>query len=798
MAQIYLLDGTAIAYRSFYGVRDLSTSTGQKTNAIYGFVNGFFRMLEKHHPHYAVVAFDLKGPTFRHEMFREYKIQRKPMPDELSEQIPVIKEILNLLGVKILEMENYEADDIIGTLSSMFKSADNEISIVTSDKDMLQLLCKNVEILNPGKNEVQDVTWFLEKFGFPPEKMVDFIALAGDQSDNIPGIRGIGEKTAMRLIQEFGSLDNLYADLQKVKSETLRKKIENGKQQAFMSKELATIKRDLPINLDMKNIRIADMQLHKLMQLFERLEFRKLIERLRVMFPDKSELKSLEQYINFSNGEVIEYKDILREPEIFRMRLEDEKLEKYGFNLKNKMVELARKDIQIHNASFDLTIARYITNYVASSSTIAGAIEEYKKVLAGKSEEKLFYDIEMPLIKVLFQMEMNGIKVNKEYLDKLSGDFSSRLNQIEERIFKLSGELFNLNSPNQIAVILFEKLGLPAKKKNKTGYSTDTSVLEELSLVHPLPKLILEYREFFKLKSTYVDGMIPYIDISTGRIHPSFNQMVTTTGRLSCSNPNLQNIPVRTEYGSLIRKAFCVDGNNILYSFDYSQIELRILAHFSKDSQLVEAFRLEKDIHQETADILFTISSLFAKPVELNKNVNLRRIAKTINFGVIYGMSPYGLSKEVGIPVGQAAKFIDSYFEKFSGVKKYIDGVIEKTEKAGFAETIFGRRRYIPEIRSRERSQKEFGKRAAINMPIQGTAADIIKLAMVRIEKEFTDKGIRSKMVLQIHDELLFEVIANEEKTVYRIVKDIMENVVSLNVPIFVDVKKGKNYLEMN
>ena len=794
MAEIYLVDGSSIVYRSFYAIGKLETSTGIQTNAILGFFNTLFKFLKEYKIRYIGIFFDLKEPTLRHKKFQDYKIKRKPMPDELSSQIPVIKEILQLIGIKYFEIPGYEADDIIATFTEKFKKQ-HKVFIITGDKDALQLLDKNVKIINPANSEIKDIEYLKKKYNLTPEKITDLLALAGDTSDNIPGIPGIGEKTALKLLHQFSSLEELYENIEKVKSEKLKEKIIQNREIAFLSKELVKLHKNIDIEIKFENLKISSPDIGKLKEIFTRLEFKRLKEQLYKIFPEIEKETISEEKIAFSTGEIFEFNELVKNPENYKKSFENREVELYGFNLKSKLKDLYNKKIEVKNKVFDISLAEYLTGKVINDD-IFKTVEKYKKIIKDMKMEYLYYEIELPLIEVLIWMENNGIKVNIEYLNELSKNIGEKLEKLENQIFLEAGEMFNINSPQQLSKILFEKLKLPPKKKLKTTYSTDTNVLQELSNIHPLPKLLLQFRELSKLKSTYVDGLLPFV--KNGRIHPTFNQISTATGRLSCSNPNLQNIPIRTEIGSKIRKAFICEDNHYLFSFDYNQIELRILAHFSLDKYLVEAFVNGKDIHQETAEILFPHNSLFS-PLRFKESdkKNLRRIAKTINFGVIYGISPYGLSRELNMPVEEASIFIKNYFEKFRGVKKYIEKTIKKVEKNGYVETIFGRRRYIPEIKSPNKNLKEFAKRAAINMPIQGTSADIIKLAMVKIYEEFKKSGLKSKMILQIHDELVFEVEKGEQEKVYKIVKNIMENCVKLDVPIKVDVKKGKNYLEM-
>ncbi len=796
MVDIYLIDGSALIYRSFYAIRDLRTSTGKPTNAVYGFISSILKILKDKKPEYMCILYDLKVPTMRHISFADYKAQRKPMPEELVEQIPAIKEVAGLLGIKQIEKEGYEADDLIATLAEKFSIEGHRVFIITGDKDMMQLLGEKVVIIHPDGQKICTLEDFQKQYGMEPSVVPDIIGLAGDVSDNIPGVYGIGEKTALKLLQVYGTVENLYKNIDKVEPEKVRKLLAGNRENAFLSKELAILKKDAEIDIKVEDIRISSPDVEKLLQIFEELEFRKLAAQIEKVYPSFRLSGINEDILFLSTGDSFSVQDVMREPGRFKDILEAPDIKKYGFNLKDIIVKVEKKGISFENPYFDISVARHLTGKVLSENNINLLISKYNLLFKELGMEDLFYQVEMPLIKTLAWMEINGIKTDRGILEQISAEINNELKIMEDRIYQAAGEVFNINSSQQLASILFEKLKLPVQKKTKAGFSTDTGVLRELSALHPLPEMILDYRELYKLKSTYIEGLIPFIEPSTGRIYPKFSQTSTSTGRLSCNNPNLQNLPVRTERGSKIRKAFCCEKGNILYSFDYNQIELRILAHFSEDRYLVDAFKNNRDIHTETAGILFGGDSLFS-PVAVSSQKDLRRIAKTINFGIIYGMSAYGLSQELGISVLDADNFIKEYFSKFTGVKEYIDKTLSAVEKDGFVTTILNRRRYIPEIRSTNKNQKEFAKRAAINMPIQGSAADLIKIAMNRIYDFFRKEHLKSKMVLQIHDELLFEVFVEEEKKVFTDVKAIMENVLKLSVPLKVDVKKGSNYLEM-
>ncbi|HNS31834.1 MAG TPA: DNA polymerase I [bacterium] len=797
MANIYIIDGSSIVYRAFHAIRDLKTSSGQPTNAIYGFITALLKLLREKEPVYIMFVFDMKGPTVRHGTFAEYKANRKPMPDELSLQIPTIKKIIELFGIRIFEKQGYEADDIIASAVRKFATESNIIYIVTGDKDMYQLIGNNVFLINPGDGSITDRKRFIKKYGVEPVNIIDLIGLSGDKSDNIPGINGIGEKTALKLIKEYGDIEGIFSGIDKIVPEKLRKKLYEGKDTVYMGKKLGTLIDDIPIDSCVEDIKIGETDIKGLLELLENLEFRKLAAKIRGTFLKEGGNLLPENTMGFSTGDVFTYEEIIRNPEAFKDICESPIIEKCGFDIKRKMVELGRIGINFSMPFFDIAVAAHLTGKSISEKNIFSCRDRYAEYLESMGLKKLFDDVEIPLVKSLALLEANGIKTDKEFLVNFSGRLKKELDILQDRIYAAAGEVFNLNSSQQLSHILFKKLGLPSGRKTKTGFSTDNAVLKELSDVHPIVNMLLQYREIYKLNSTYAEGLIPFISQETGRIHPDYSQVSTSTGRLSCSNPNLQNIPVKTERGSEIRRAFCAEGKNILYSFDYSQIELRILAHFSQDRYLTDAFKNDRDIHQETADILFAGDSLFSPSIDAGGARDMRRVAKTINFGIIYGMGAYGLSQELNIALSEADNFIREYFARFSGVKEYINDTVKFVEKNGYVTTILKRRRYINEVLSQDKRQKEFGMRAAINMPIQGSAADLIKLAMNRINEYFSSEKMKSMMVLQVHDELLFETVPGEEKSVCKNVKDIMEGVMSLKVPLKVDVKKGSNYLDM-
>ncbi|MCM8784852.1 MAG: DNA polymerase I [Candidatus Omnitrophica bacterium] len=798
MKEIYLIDGSCLIYRSFYALPKLKTSTGITTNAIYGFTTTLIKILKEKKPEYMAIFFDLHVPTFRHITFEKYKEKRKPMPDELSGQITKIKEITTCFGIKYFEKEGYEADDLIASAIKKLRRDDLIFFIISSDKDILQLVNKNVFIINPVNYSLIDEKSILQKYGFKPEKIIDFIGLAGDASDNIPGIQGIGEKTATFLLSRFNSIEEIYENIEKIESKSLKTKLEQNKDIAFLSKKLSILDKDALNEIDLEDIKISRPNISKLLEIFDSFEFKKLKEVIKKIYPELENIKEIEDYIGFSIGKFIRYTEILKNPEKYKEIIEDKNIKKIGFDLKSKIVELKTRGIEFENIDFDFSIAKHLTGKIIYDRDIFKLKNKYENILTELNMYELFTNVEMPLIEVIAWLETNGIKVDIEYLKQLDEKFNIEIEEIVNKIYSLTGEVFNLNSPSQVGEILFEKLKLPVIKKTKTTYATDTHVLKELSSFHPLPKYILDYREIHKIKSTYIEGLLGFVNEKTGRIHPNYSQISTSTGRLTCSNPNLQNLPVKTQKGGLVRKAFCAEKDNLLISFDYSQIELRVLAHFSEDPVLINAFEKDKDIHSETAELILASNSLFT-PLnfsELTKEEK-RRIAKTINFGIIYGISPYGLSQELGISVEESSNFIEKYFEKFKKVKLYIENITKKAEENGYVETLLKRRRYIPELKSPNKNEREFGKRVAINMPIQGTASEIIKVAMNRIYQKFKHENLKSKLVLQIHDELLFEVLPDEENKVIEIVKEIMKNAIILKVPIKVDIKKGRNFLEM-
>ncbi len=877
---LYLIDGSSYLYRAYFALPFLSNSRGIPTHAAYGFTRMLMKIIKEHQPQYMAVAFDVSRETFRTETYKEYKAQRPSMPDELAVQIPYIKEILKALKIPILEMENYEADDVIATLAIRAQEAGFHVVIVTGDKDMLQLVTEHIQVYDPMKDLFYGPQEVEEKMGVPPERIPDFLGLAGDSIDNIPGVKGIGAKSARELVKSLGTLEEIYAHLDQVPPK-YRKKLEGAKDVAFMSKALVKVRSDLPLKVTWDQLERKEPDYKRLRELFRELEFTTLIRELPQGEEDRGRyglVTSLDQWqalveelsssgelsfdfetdslapvearlvglaltsrekegwyvpMDHLEGENLPERAVL---EGLASLLTDPQKEKVGQNIKYELVLLFSRGHRVEGPLFDTMVASYLLNPGKRTHGLDDLALEYlgyrtvtyKEVTKkGKKEipfaqvkpeiardyacedaditlrlkhileaqlkeeglESLFRDLEMPLVPVLARMELAGVKVDRSRLEAMAGVLETQIERLEKEIHQLAGEPFNVNSPKQLAHILFEKLKLKPIRKTKTGYSTDVEVLAQLSLEHPLPEKVLEYRQLTKLKSTYVEGLMKVINPKTGRVHTSFNQTVTATGRLSSSDPNLQNIPIRTELGRMIREAFVAEEGFLLLSADYSQIELRILAAMSGDEKLLEAFSRGEDIHTRTACEIFGV-----KPEDVTPE--LRRRAKVVNFGIIYGMSPYGLSQELKIPVEEAAEYIELYFHRYPGVRRFLDGLIEEAQEKGYVTTLLGRRRFIPEIHSSNRNTRELGKRYAINTPIQGSAADLIKLAMIRIDQFLLEEGLKTRMILQVHDELLLEVAQGELDLVKDRVKELMEKVYPLQVPLVVHIGVGKNWEE--
>ncbi len=889
-----LLDGNSFCYRAFYAIRELRNSKGEPTNAVYGFITMLEKTVKDLNPDGLAVTFDLKGPTFRHKAYDDYKIQRKPMPDDLVLQMPVIKTVLRAMNIPIFEKEGFEADDVMATLAEKLKSKGHQVFVVTSDKDALQLVDSKVKVVNPQKdNFIYDEEKVKERFGVEPGRVVQVMALMGDTSDNIPGVPGVGEKTAIPLIQEYGDLEGVLKNISKIKGEKLKANLETYKDQARMSLMLATIERKVPIDLDIESLKLKEPDLQKLGPLYQSLEFRSLLKGLPVeekknvddeklsyhLVEDEKSFEALKAKLSkhkewsfdfettgtdpllaepvgisfcFAEKEayfvafavkqgLFESKNILHADKCLtslKALFEDPKIKKIGQNIKYEMLILRNFGIHLKGVHFDTMVASYCLNpakpnhnlddiameqlgiRITSITELIGKgakqitmadvpldkVYNYGcqdadvtfrlyKLLHQKLNEKdlsdLFEKIEMPLVSVLADMEAEGVAIDRELLSDLSHEMQKTLELLTKKIHKQAGQEFNINSPKQMAEILFEKLKLPVVKKTKTGASTDVEVLQELSEIHSLPKEILKFREISKLKSTYVDALPTLVNPKTGRVHTSFNQTVTATGRLSSSDPNVQNIPVRSEEGRKIRRAFVAKAKTFkLVSADYSQIELRVLAHLCEDEQLIQAFKNGADIHRHTASLIFNV-----KMADVTEE--MRDSAKTVNFGVLYGMGAFSLAKSLGTSHEAAKDFIKAYFDRYPRVKACLDETLEKARKDGFVSTAFKRRRYIPEIKSNDGRFRSFAERTAINAPIQGTASDIIKIAMNDIAQVLEKEKFESKMILQVHDELLFEVPDKELSKLVKLARHKMQSAVSFNVPLKVDVKVGPNWLDM-
>jgi DNA polymerase-1 len=924
--RLFLVDGNAIAYRSYYAFiqRPLTNAKGQNTSAVYGFVTFLNRILTQEAPDYIAVVFDTGAPTFRHKEYKEYKATRQKMPEDLFSQLAIIKDVVTAYKIPVLEMDGFEADDIIGTLAKRAESEGALSFLVTPDKDFMQLVSKKTKMYKPGRQgtdvEIVDIEAVKQKFGVPPEKVIEVLGLIGDTSDNVPGVPGVGEKTAIPLIQQYGTIENLYKNLAKIEQKGLRQKLDTNKELAFLSKKLVTIDTEVPLKVDFHSLKAADPDFPRLKALFAELDFRSLLQAVPKSSAPKSvppadldfpppeevltdiksdqhtytlvtDLKALEQLCSrlkkakqfvfdtettstdSLNAELVGVSFSIEPREAFfvavrsasaasqsdlfgksksaeddkgltieeaisclKPLMEDLHLKKIGHNIKYDMLVLSQYGIWTKGIDFDTMIASYILRADGRHNLDALAKEhlQYRKVSfsdltgSGKDQKpirevalqslcdyscedadmtlrlyellrtklseqgmmKLCSDLEFRLIPVLCAMEATGIAIDVEYLKKMSKELELLLETLVKEIHGYAGVDFNINSTQQLGEILFNKLKLPTQKKTKTGYSTDVGVLETLRHEHPVIEKLLEYRQFSKLKSTYVDALPALINPRTGRVHTSFNQTVAATGRLSSSDPNLQNIPIRSEIGRSIRKAFIPgEKSDIILSADYSQIELRVMAHISGDEGLGEAFRNKEDIHATTAAKVFGVE-------QKNVSKDMRRKAKEVNFGIMYGIGPFGLASRLEIPQSEAKEIIARYFERFPKVKQYINDTITSARASGYVETLLGRRRFLPDLNSSNQNIRQNAERQAINMPIQGTAADMIKLAMIHIDGAFSAKELESRMLIQVHDELVFEVKKKEEKEVRSLVTKHMQQSLKLSVPLEIEIGVGKNWLE--
>jgi len=919
-----LVDGSNYMYRAFYAIRELSNSKGFPTNAIYGFTTMLMKLLRDTQPDYIAIVFDLKGPTFRHESFEQYKATRKATPDALVAQIPCIKDVVRGFSIPVLEQQGIEADDIIGTLATRYAAEGMKIIVVSGDKDLMQLISEDVVMVDSMKDKTYDVAAVKEKFGVGPDKVVEILGLMGDVSDNIPGVPGIGPKNAQRLIEEYGSIENIIQNVDKLRNAAAKKSIRDHVDQARLSRELAVIRKDAAFAFDLESCRHTEPDNKVLMELFREFEFSSLLQDLKIKEDPAGQgnyrlvrtaddlavlmqrLKAVEAvacdgvlsgddpmsaiilgialspvrgeafYIPMGTDEgettdTVQPRQDSRDQKrpmplqnaalpgmenlfaaapipfekdqdggdktaVLKKVLDDSRVKKYAHDMKSLLIALAGRGIDLSNPGCDTMVASYVLNPAKHHFNLAEVAVDHLRVrivdakdlvgsgakaipfstvpmdkladyacrradavmglaaalsdkMAAEGLADLFHQVEMPLVAVLAGMERKGVLLDLKLLSDMSKELEQLMSLSEEKIYRLAGEKFNVNSPKQLQVILFDKMKLPKGRKTKDGYSTDVDVLTNLAASHELPAEILAYRSLAKLKSTYIDALPALVNPVTGRVHTSYNQTVAATGRLSSSNPNLQNIPVRTLEGKRIRQAFIAPDGWEIISADYSQIELRVLAHLSGDKILVEAFESGEDVHSRTASDLFGVFPAMV-------NAEMRRQAKVINFGVLYGMSAFGLAKELGINQKLAQIYIDEYFKKYAGVKSYLDDILVNARRDGYVTTLFNRRRYLPELNNTNAVVRQFAERMAVNTPIQGTAADLIKVAMINIDGKLKERRLRSVMIMQVHDELVFEVPAAEEDEVMDLVRKEMEGVAALRIPLKVDCAGGKNWDE--
>lgn len=888
---LYIIDGSSYIFRAYFGIRQfLSTSKGFPTNALYGFINMLQKVVKDEKPDYLCVAFDSKEKTFRHDIYPEYKANRDAPPEDLAKQFPFFEPLVAAFNISSVRVPGFEADDIIGTLALQGEKAGYRVVIVSGDKDMMQLVSSKVQMLDTMKNKWFGIKEVEEKFGVPPEKVIEVMGLMGDSSDHIPGVKGVGPKTATELIQKYGSIEGLYKSIDEIEKKKLKEKLVQDKEMALLSRKLVTIDTAMKLDCSLEDLKVRPAKSEDLRKLFSEFEFSSMLsgldegdgeEKKEAIAPLKQNyemvlteaaftkwIKKLKKNkifaldlettslrpvkaravgISFScnAGEAcyiplahsyLGVPEQLAKKWVFeklKPLLEDPKIKKVGQNIKYDFIVLKNEGVHLQGVAFDTMLASYLLNpssrghnldalalehlghttikykdvvgtaskeigfdavavekateYAAEDSDITWRLYEKLSALLKGDDLKIFDKLELPLLEVLGDMELQGVALDKPHLQKLSQTIHQQLKKNEKKIYELAGEQFNINSPKQLSVILFEKLGLPVVKKTKSGYSTDVSVLEELSAEHDLPEVILIYRQLGKLKSTYVDALQEEIFSKTGRVHTSFNQSVAATGRLSSSNPNLQNIPIRTQMGREIRKAFIAKDKNMLLSADYSQIELRVLAHLSEDEALTDAFVNDEDIHTRTA------IEIFGTTAE-RLDAEARRMAKAVNFGIVYGLSAFGLSRQLKIYPKEAKKFIDQYFLLYKNVKIFMEETVEEARKSGYTLTLMNRKRYLPDLNSKNRQAREAAQRVAINSPVQGSAADLIKLAMINLDREINQRKLKSRMILQVHDELVFECPPQEEEEMRALVKKEMEEVMPLKVPLVVDIGWGSNW----
>lgn len=872
--KLVLVDGNSLAYRAFFALPLLSNEKGIHTNAVYGFTTILMKMLEEEKPTHMLVAFDAGKTTFRHKTFKEYKGGRQKTPPELSEQLPFIRELLDAYKISRYELENYEADDIIGTLAKSAEKDGFEVKIFSGDKDLTQLATEGTTVAITKKG-ITDVEYYTpehvrEKYGLTPEQIIDMKGLMGDSSDNIPGVPGVGEKTAIKLLKQFHTVEELLSSIDEVSGKKLKEKLEEFKEQALMSKELATITTEAPLEVSLDSLGYEGFDREAVVKIFKDLGFHSLLERIGEEAGEKEEEQLEEIHVmiktditddlfaspaslvveqlgdNYHEAPILGFsivnehgaffipEETAVQSDRFKEWAEDESKKKWVFDAKRAAVALRWRGIELKGAEFDVLLAAYIINPGHSYDDVASVAKEHQlhivsadEAVYGKGakqavpDEKeladhlarkakaisllreklldeleeneqleLFEALEMPLAHILGEMESIGVQVDVDRLKKMGEELSAKLAEYEKKIHESAGETFNINSPKQLGVILFEKLGLPVVKKTKTGYSTSADVLEKLRDKHVIIEDILHYRQIGKLQSTYVEGLLKVIKKDSHKVHTRFNQALTQTGRLSSTDPNLQNIPIRLEEGRKIRQAFVPSQKGwLIFAADYSQIELRVLAHISKDKNLIEAFTNDMDVHTKTAMDVFHVSEEEVTPA-------MRRQAKAVNFGIVYGISDYGLSQNLGITRKEAAAFIERYFHSFQGVKEYMEETVQEAKQRGYVTTLLSRRRYIPELTSRNFNLRSFAERTAMNTPIQGSAADIIKKAMIDMADKLKEKNLQAKLLLQVHDELIFEAPEDEIKVLEKLVPEVMEHALELDVPLKVDCASGPSWYD--
>jgi DNA polymerase I len=871
--KLVLIDGNSVAYRAFFALPLLHNDKGIHTNAVYGFTMMLMRILEEEKPTHMLVAFDAGKTTFRHKTFTEYKGGRQQTPPELSEQFPLLRELLQAYQIRFYELENYEADDIIGTLSAKAEKEGFEVKVISGDRDLTQLASDHVtvDITKKGITDVESYTpeTVQEKYGLTPEQIIDLKGLMGDKSDNIPGVPGIGEKTAVKLLKQFGTVENILASIEQINGNKLKENLEKYRDLALMSKQLATIFRDAPVELSLEDIEYRGQDVEKVVALFKELGFNSLLDKVapqmkkeeavlpnidytiveevsEPMLADRSALVVEVLESNYHKAPILGFAlanehgnffirtDTALSSPLFTAWLENESKKKSVFDGKRAIVALKWKGIELRGIEFDLLIASYLLNPSQSTEDVA-SVAKTKQYMAVQSDEAvygkgakqtvpeektlaehlvrkaaairalekelihdlqeneqyaLFTDLELPLSSILAEMEFTGVKVDVERLKEMGEELTEQLRAVEQEIYELAGQEFNINSPKQLGVILFEKLQLPVLKKTKTGYSTSADVLEKLAPQHEIVEKILHYRQLGKLQSTYIEGLLKVVHRDTHKVHTIFNQALTQTGRLSSTEPNLQNIPIRLEEGRKIRQAFVPSKPDwVIFSADYSQIELRVLAHIANDENLIDAFRHDLDIHTKTAMDIFHVTADEVTP-------NMRRQAKAVNFGIVYGISDYGLSQNLNIPRKEAAEFIRRYFEIFPGVKQYMENIVQEAKQKGYVTTLLHRRRYLPDITSRNFNLRSFAERTAMNTPIQGSAADIIKKAMINLADRLKREKLQARMLLQVHDELILEAPREEVERLQQIVPEVMENAIQLKVPLKVDYHYGPTWYD--